>query len=156
MTATDRVVLLVEDDPDDVFFLKEAFKNTGMAGALRVARDGEEAIDYLLGRAAHADRALSPAPALVLLDLKLPRKSGLEVLEWRRGVPGMERIPVVVLTSSQSDADLARAYELGANSYLVKPISSEAQLDMVKAIQAYWIALNKLPVTEKTSPSASP
>lgn len=150
MTTGDFVILLVEDDPDDVFFLQEAFKKNGMAGALRVARDGEEAIDYLLGRAAFADRALSPVPALVLLDLKLPRKSGLEVLEWRRGLPGMERIPVIVLTSSQSDADLARAYELGANSYLVKPISSEDQVGMVKAIQAYWIALNKVPALEKS------
>ena len=146
----DFIVLLVEDDPDDVFFLQEAFEKAGMAGALRVARDGEEAVAYLMGSAAYADRKLHPLPSLVLLDLKLPRKSGLEVLEWRRGQAGLERIPLIVLTSSQSDEDMRRAYELGANSYLVKPISSEAQLNMVKAIQAYWIALNKAPALERT------
>lgn len=142
------VILLVEDDPDDVFFLQEAFKKADMAGALRVARDGEEAVAYLLGQAAFADRRLYPLPALVLLDLKLPRKSGLEVLEWRRGQPGMALIPVIVLTSSLSNADMCRAYELGANSYLVKPIESGAQVEMVRAIRQYWIGLNRLADTE--------
>ena len=145
MTKDGFTVLLVEDDPDDVFFLRDAFKKTGMADALRVVRDGEEAVAYLLGLAAYADRTLHPLPALVLLDLKLPRKSGLEVLEWRRGRPELMRIPVIVLTSSQSEDDMNKAYEFGANSYLVKPISSDAQLDMVKAIQGYWTALNKVP-----------
>lgn len=145
MTTGNFCILLVEDDPDDVFFLQEAFKKAGMAEALKVVRDGEDAVAYLLGSDAYADRRLFPVPALVLLDLKLPRKSGLEVLEWRRGQPGMERIPVIVLTSSQSDADLTAAYELGANSYLVKPIDSQAQLDMVEAIGRYWIGLNKAP-----------
>lgn len=151
MTKNGFTVLLVEDDPDDVFFLRDAFKKTGMPDALRVVRDGEEAVAYLLGQAAYADRTLHPLPALVLLDLKLPRKSGLEVLEWRRGRPGLMRIPVIVLTSSQSEDDMNKAYEFGANSYLVKPISSDAQLDMVKAIQEYWTALNKVP---KNPPAA--
>lgn len=145
MTKSAFTVLLVEDDPDDVFFLRDAFKKTGMPDALRVVRDGEEAVAYLLGQAAYADRTLHPQPALVLLDLKLPRKSGLEVLEWRRGRPELMRVPVIVLTSSQSEDDMNKAYEFGANSFLVKPISSDAQLDMVKAIQGYWIALNKVP-----------
>lgn len=145
MTKEGFTVLLVEDDPDDVFFLRDAFKKAGMPDALRVVRDGEEAVAYLLGLAAYADRTLHPLPALVLLDLKLPRKSGLEVLEWRRGRPELMRIPVLVLTSSQSEDDMNKAYEFGANSYLVKPISSDAQLDMVKAIQGYWTALNKVP-----------
>lgn len=142
------VILLVEDDPDDVFFLREAFKKADMAGALRVARDGEEAVAYLLGQGAFADRRLYPPPALVLLDLKLPRKSGLEVLEWRRGQPGTALIPVVVLTSSVSEADVRRAYELGANAYLVKPIESGAQEEMVEAIRRFWLGLNKLPDAE--------
>lgn len=139
------VILLVEDDPDDVFFLQEAFKKADMAGALRVARDGEEAVAYLLGQGAFADRRLHPPPALVLLDLKLPRKSGLEVLEWRRGQPGMASIPVVVLTSSVSETDVRRAYELGANAYLVKPIDSGAQDEMVGTIRRFWLGLNRLP-----------
>ncbi|MDD5302943.1 MAG: response regulator [Elusimicrobia bacterium] len=148
MTANNFSILLVEDDPDDVFFLEEAFKRADMAGALRVVRDGEEAVAYLLGQAAYADRRLFPLPSLILLDLKLPRKSGLEVLEWRRHQPEVKKIPVVVLTSSLSDADIASAYELGANSYLVKPIDSGAQLEMVKALRLYWIGLNKAPEME--------
>src|SRR5437879_3159953 len=105
MITRNFVILLVEDDPDDVFFLQEAFKRNDMADALRVVRDGEEAFAYLLGQAAYADRRRYPLPSLTLLDLKLPRKSGLEVLEWRRQQPEMRRIPVIVLTSSQSKAD---------------------------------------------------
>lgn len=138
------VILLVEDDPDDVFFLQEAFKKADMAGALRVVRDGEEAVAYLLGQGAFADRGLHPPPSLVLLDLKLPRKSGLEVLEWRRGQPGMTLVPVVVLTSSVSETDVRRAYELGANAYLVKPIESGAQEEMVETIRRFWLGLNRL------------
>ncbi len=139
------IILLVEDDPDDVFFLEEAFKQLGMADALRVARDGEEAVDYLLGQAAYADRRRYPLPSLILLDLNIPRKTGLEVLEWCRRQPELKRIPIVVLTSSQSNDDVSRAYDLGANSYLVKPIDSGAQLEMVKAIRTYWLGLNITP-----------
>ncbi len=137
------IILLVEDDPDDVYFLQRAFANLGRAGDLRVVRDGEEAVAYLSGEGDFADRALNPWPSLILLDLKLPRKSGFEVLEWCRRKAGLSRIPVVVLTSSQSQADVARAYDLGANSYLVKPIDSAAQAEMVKAICIFWAGLNQ-------------
>lgn len=139
------IILLVEDDPDDVFFLQDAFAKLGRAGDLRVARDGEEAVAYLSGEGAFADHALNPPPSLILLDLKLPRKSGLEVLEWRREKAGLSRIPVIVLTSSQSQDDMARAYDLGANSYLVKPINSQAQKKMVHALCQFWIDLNQVP-----------
>ncbi|MCR4296593.1 MAG: response regulator [Elusimicrobia bacterium] len=139
------VVLLVEDDPDDAFLLQDACKRLGHEEMLRVVRDGEEAIAYLLGQGAFADRLRFPLPRLILLDLKLPRISGLEVLDWRRGQGRLKNIPVIVLTASQSDADIARAYELGANSYLVKPVDSTAQLAMVKAACAYWIELNRTP-----------
>lgn len=134
------VVLLVEDDPDDVFFISEAFKLADPNVTLRVARDGEAAIAYLLGEGARADR-----PALVLLDLKLPRRSGLEVLEACRGKGAAEPVPIIVLTSSQSDAEIRQAYALGANSYLVKPVDAEAQLAMIKALLAYWLGFNKVP-----------
>ncbi len=142
MTPAGFGILVVEDDADDVVLLKVAFEGAHIGEALQVVGDGEEAVAYLLGQGAYADRARHPLPSLILLDLKLPRKSGLEVLEWRRQA-GLWRIPVIVLTSSQSSADIARAYELGANSYLVKPLSSEAQLKMVETIGAYWIGLNK-------------
>lgn len=135
------VVLLVEDDPDDVFFVTEAFKISAPSITVRVARDGEEAISYLLGEEARADR-----PALVLLDLKLPRKSGLEVLQSFRRDPGAAPVPVIVLTSSQSDADIRRAYELGANSYLVKPLDADAQLAMIKSLLSYWLVFNRVPL----------
>lgn len=140
---TGFIILLVEDDPDDVFFLKDAFARAGLGAALRVARDGEEAVAYLRGDSVHADRALHPLPSLVLLDLKLPRKSGLEVLAWCRQQPGLKRIPIVVLTSSLSGEDIAQAYDLGASAYLVKPLEADAQLEMVKTIRAFWVDLNK-------------
>lgn len=145
--AARPVVLLVEDDPDDAFLLEDACRRLGHEGMLRVARDGEEAMAYLLGQGDHADRLRFPLPRVILLDMKLPRMTGLEVLEWRRDQPAMMRIPVVVLTASQSDADIARAYELGANSYLVKPVDSPSQLAMVKAVCEYWVDLNRTPAS---------
>lgn len=145
--AARPVVLLVEDDPDDAFLLEDACKRLGHEGLLRVARDGEEALAYLLGQGDYADRLRFPLPRAILLDMKLPRMSGLEVLEWRRGQPAIMMIPVIVLTSSQADADIARAYGLGANSYLVKPVDSTAQLAMVKDVCAYWLELNRTPTS---------
>ncbi|MDP3543763.1 MAG: response regulator [Elusimicrobiota bacterium] len=145
MSPRGFVILAVEDDPDDVFFLKTAFAELGLPDCLRVARDGEEAVDYLQGQGAFADRGLYPPPSLVLLDLKLPRKSGFEVLEWRRLEPAFRRIPVLVLTSSRSQADVAHAYDLGANAFLVKPIDAREQVRLVAAIRSFWLDLNLLP-----------
>ena len=145
MTAANLGILLAEDDPDEVFFLEEAFSQIGMSGALRVVQDGEEALEYLQGHGVHADRRLYPLPSLILLDLTLPRKSGLEVLAWCRRQPGLKSIPIIMLSSSQSNRDLERAYELGANSCLVKPIVAAEQLEMVKVICKYWVVLNKVP-----------
>ncbi len=139
------IILHIEDDPDDVFFLQSAFEANGLGDCLRVARDGEEAVAYLLGQGAFADRAKYPRPSLILLDLNLPRKSGLEVLAWRRQQPELKLIPTVVLTSSNTAADIRHAYELGANSFLVKPVDPAMQDAIVKAIRRYWIDLNQLP-----------
>ena len=140
-----ETILLVEDNPDDVLLLKRAFKKAGLPHALQIASHGEEALDYLAGDGRYADRDKHPFPALMLLDLQLPRRSGHEVLEWLRAQDDLRRLPVVVLTSSREPTDINRAYDLGANSYLVKPVSFDALLEMVQVLERYWIALAERP-----------
>lgn len=135
-------ILLVEDDDNDVVLLRRAFAKSRLANAIDVVADGEAALAYLAGEAPYEDRVL---PELVLLDLKLPRKSGHEVLEWIRSQPGLRYLPVVVLTSSREKTDLERAYGLGANSYLVKPPDFEALIGMVLTLGVYWMVLNEKP-----------
>lgn len=138
-------LLLVEDDPNDVMLFRRAKDKSNLANPLQVVEDGEAAIAYLSGQGTYADRNRYPLPALVLLDLKLPRKSGLEVLAWLRQQPGLRRLPVVVLTSSRESLDVGRAYDLGANSYLVKPVAFDSLLEMVKALGLYWLIFNEKP-----------
>lgn len=145
MNNVNSEILLVEDNPDDVFLLNRAFRRANIANSIQVIEDGEAAVQYLSGQGTYADRQLYPLPILMLLDLKLPRRSGHEVLEWLRQQPGLKRLPVVVLTSSQQDIDIDRAYDLGANSYLVKPVGFDALIEMVKNLNVYWITLNKKP-----------
>ncbi len=136
-------ILLVEDEPDDAHLLTRAFRKAGIGTPVRWLTDGDEALAYLAGQRRYADRERNPLPAVVLLDLKLPRRSGFEVLEWLRAQPVLRRLPVVVLTSSGEPQDVDRAYDLGANSYLVKPAHPAALNDVVKTVHAYWIRLNK-------------
>lgn len=138
-------LLLVEDDPNDVMLFRRAKDKSNLVNPLQVVEDGEAAVAYLSGQGTYADRNRYPLPALVLLDLKLPRKSGLEVLAWLRQQPGLQRLPVVVLTSSRESLDVGRAYDLGANSYLVKPVAFDSLLEMVKALGLYWLILNEKP-----------
>ena len=138
-------ILVVEDEDDDVALLKRAFRKAGMVNPVTFIADGDAAVDYLAAQGAFADRAAHPLPGLILLDLKLPRKSGLDVLEWRSGQPEVRRIPVVVLTSSRQSRDLERAYDLGANSYLVKPVEFGDLLAMITALKLYWIEFNERP-----------
>ena len=145
MTVTENTILLVDDDANDVFLLRRAFQKAMLANPLQVVRDGEEALTYLAGKSPYNDRGSYPLPALVLLDLKMPRRSGFEVLEWLRHQPGLQRLVVVVLTSSNQHSDVNRAYDLGANSYLVKPAGFDRLLEMVKRLNAYWLALNEKP-----------
>ncbi len=153
MESREYTILLVEDDPDDVFLIQRAFRGANLANPMRVLNDGEEAIAYLEGRGDYADRTRHPLPMLMLLDLKLPRRSGLEVLEWRRTQPGLRRLPTVVLTSSRDHTDVNRAYDLGANSYLVKPVAFEALMDIVKTLNLYWLILNQPPGLEPHDPT---
>jgi CheY-like chemotaxis protein len=136
-------VLLVEDDANDVFLMQRAFKKAGIPNPIYVAGDGEDAVSYLAGHGEFADRSRHPMPLLVLLDLKLPRKNGIEVLEWIRKQHPLRRLPVVVLTSSREPRDVDRAYDAGANSYLVKPLGFESLLDLVHSLNAYWLVHNE-------------
>ncbi|MRG98523.1 response regulator [Polyangium spumosum] len=148
MRTDELGVLVVEDDSTDVLMIRRAFKKSHLLNPLHVVDNGDAAVDYLAGRPPYDDRTQHPLPALILLDLKLPRRSGLEVLEWLRSQPGLRRIPVVMLTSSMESTDVRRAYDLGCNSYLVKPVSFEGLLDAVKALGVYWLLLNRRPDTE--------
>lgn len=135
-------ILLVEDNPDDAELLEYAFRKAGIANPLLAVADGDAAVDYIGGRGAYADRTRHPLPELILLDLKLPRRSGFEVLGFIRGQEATRHTPVVVLTSSSQHGDIQRAYEAGTNSYLVKPVGRDALLEMVRSLEAYWIKLN--------------
>ncbi len=139
-------ILLVEDDENDVFLIQRAFRRLDLPHTLQVVEDGEAAIAYLDGQAPYNDPERYPLPDLILLDLKLPRRSGLEVLAWIRQQQELRRLLVVVLTSSRETPDINRAYDLGANSYLVKPIDFQAFLTMVGTLEAYWLMLNEKPL----------
>ncbi len=145
MNVSTLPILLVEDDPNDALLLQRAFRKANLANPVRVVEDGDAAVQYLAGEGAFADRLLHPLPVLMLLDLKLPRRSGHEVLEWVRAQPGLKRLPVVVLTSSERAADVDRAFDLGASAYLVKPIDRERLVEMVRTIDAFWLILSERP-----------
>jgi CheY-like chemotaxis protein len=136
-----KTILLVEDEEDDIFFMKRAVKKHGL-NPLQVAQDGQAAIEYLEGIGEYANRERFPLPCLVLLDLKLPRVMGLEVLKWIRQQAALHGIVVIVLSSSKLGPDIEMAYRLGANSYLVKP-SPDKLSGMISAIKQYWLDLNE-------------
>ncbi len=145
MNMSDCTILLVEDNPDDALLIRRAFKKANLVNPLQLVDDGEKAIAYLSRTAPYDDRTRYPMPVLVLLDLKLPRRSGFEVLQWARSPQGIKRLPIVVLTSSGETVDINTAYDLGANSYLVKPVGFDALFDMVKILQPYWLIMNEKP-----------
>lgn len=138
-----RTLLLVEDSPDDVFFMKRALQSAEVTHALQVAVTGEEAIAYLSGRDQFADRAAFPLPLLVLLDLKLPVRDGHEVLAWIRGQPALKQLVVIVMTTSKERTDVHRAYSLGANAYLVKPAAAAQLVEQVKSVKTFWLEHNE-------------
>ena len=141
----DFPILLVEDDENDVFFFERAMKQTQLDHPLCVVRDGREAIAYLSGTGAFKDRAQSPLPCLVMLDLNLPHKHGLEVLQWIRASAPDPIVPVVVLTSSTSDLEMREAYRFGANSCLSKPSRPEELIELVRVLKVYWFDYNRVP-----------
>jgi CheY-like chemotaxis protein len=143
--GTMQTIVVVEDNTDDVTLLRRAFQRAAIANPLHVVGDGEAARHYLAGEEAYGNRIQHPLPALLLLDLKLPRLSGFEVLAWLRAQPGLKRLVTVILTSSPQTADIAQAYDLGANSYLVKPGNPQDLVAMVHTLHLYWIAYNATP-----------
>lgn len=146
MTTTNRALLLVEDNEDDVFLMKRALQSARIVNPLRVVEDGQEALDYLGGSGKFADRDQYPLPAVVFLDLKLPFISGHDVLAWIRQQKEFESMVVIVLTSSNEASDLSRCYALGANSYLVKPPTPEQLEDLAKAFKWYWLEYNQFEI----------
>ena len=157
-----KPILYAEDDQNDVFFMQRAFKQAGIITPLHIVTNGMLAIDYLAGCGPYANREQHPIPGLVLLDLNMPGKSGLDVLKWIRTQPSISTLPIVVITSSNQDSDIHRAYLLGANGYLIKPGKPDELLVMVKGIKDYWLAQNRSPTTwisladEPTSAPANP
>lgn len=138
-------ILLVDDNRLDVELTLDAFREARLNNVVQVAGGGQEALDYLFGRGKFADRAAYPMPDIVLLDLKMPEVDGFEVLRQTKVSAAIRRIPVIVLTSSVEDGDRALAYDIGANSYLVKPVSFGAFIEVVRTIERYWLTLNVLP-----------
>jgi CheY-like chemotaxis protein len=140
-----KTLLLVEDSEDDIFLIKRSFTRADIHFDLQVVQDGDEAVEYLSGEGDFADRTKYPLPTLVLLDVKLPCRSGLEVLSWIRSQPQLKGLPVVMLTSSAEPEDIDRAYRNGANSYLVKPINYEQLDKMLPLLMEYWLSANVSP-----------
>jgi CheY-like chemotaxis protein len=138
-------ILYVEDEETDVILLQHVLSRAGITNSLKTVKDGKAARDYLAGNAPFADRRLHPLPGLVLLDLNLPYWSGFEVLAWIRQQPQLRRLPVVVLTSSRRPDDIARAYDAGANGYLVKPNSLADLTAQVLALRDFWLSHNQFP-----------
>jgi len=139
-----KTILQVEDDPNDVFLLQHAMTKAGMTNPVQVVTDGRQALEYLQGAGKFADRETFPFPCLMLLDLKLPFVMGLDVLKWVRDQTEMV-LTILMLTASGEEADIAAAYQLGADGFLVKPSEASKLQDMVKAIKDFWLTHNTLP-----------
>ena len=142
---SNRAILLVEDNPDDRLLAIRALKRNNIANEIVEAKDGEEALDYLFANGAYADRDATKQPQVVLLDLKLPKVDGLEVLQRMRANPLTQRTPVVVLTSSNEQKDLIASYDFGANSYVRKPVDFEQFIEAARQLGMYWLVLNEVP-----------
>jgi CheY-like chemotaxis protein len=147
------VILLVEDREDDIVLIRKSFEKAELANPLYVVRNGEEAVAYLMGDGSFSNRNEYPLPDLILLDLKMPKLDGFETLLWIRNQPGVRNIPVVILTSSAELRDVTRAYALGANSYLVKPVDFEHSIELVKVLHRYWLRTSRLPEMFRPEPN---
>jgi two-component system, response regulator len=148
-------ILLVDDNQDDMDLAIHALRRGKVANRISVVRDGEEALDFLFCRGAFAKRSFEHPPKLVLLDLKLPKVDGMEVLRQVKSDPRTKTIPVVIMTSSKEERDLVKGYDLGANSFIQKPVDFEQFRETVKTVGLYWVLINQPPVTQDTHQLAS-
>jgi len=144
-------ILLVEDNPDDVELSLRALKKYKIANRIEVVRDGAEALDFIFGEGEYAERSLEDVPRVILLDLKLPKVTGLEVLERLKSDPRTRSIPVVVLTSSREERDIVQSYELGVNSYIAKPVDFDQFTEAVRQLGFYWLLLNQAPTPDESN-----
>jgi two-component system response regulator len=149
---SEKIILLVEDNQDDEELAVLAFERSRIANEVVVVRDGQEALDYFFGTAANGDGGARVLPQVVLLDLKLPKVGGLEVLRRLRADPRTRRLPVVVLTSSREEEDMLASYDLGANSYVRKPVDFARFAEAIQQLQMYWLLLNESPATGSAHP----
>jgi CheY-like chemotaxis protein len=148
--SEEAIFLLVEDDDNDASLIRRAFVKGNILNPLQVVRNGEQAIEYLSGAGRFANRVEYPLPALVLLDLKMPGIDGFEVMRWIRQQPGLKALRVVVLTSSDDIRDVNQAYQLGANSFLVKPVDFDRFVEISQALRGYWVWLDQAPEVRRT------
>jgi DNA-binding response OmpR family regulator len=144
-----KIILLVEDNPDDVELTIRAFKKNNISNKVIIAQNGAEALDYLLGRGMYKERDLKDLPVLIMLDLNLPKINGFEVLKAIRQNETTKLLPVVILTSSNQDEDMIESYKLGANSYIHKPVDFKDFMEVVRLLGLYWLLWNKLPLLGK-------
>lgn len=143
-------VLLVEDNPDDVHLALHSFKKNNLGNTIHVARDGQEALDFIFAQGPYSERTLAEMPKLILLDLKLPKINGIEVLRRLKSDKMTKSIPIVVLTSSREERDIVDSYNLGVNSYIVKPVDFDKFNDAIKQLGFYWLLFNQSPPRTNT------
>ena len=138
-----KIILLAEDNPDDVILTQRAFKKSNLLNEIVVVKDGQEALDYLFAKGKHKDRDKNVMPELILLDLKMPKLDGLQVLKQIRENPRTKQLPIVILTTSKEENDIVESYCLGANSFITKPVDFEQFVEAVKQLGLYWLVLNQ-------------
>lgn len=149
-------ILQVDDDENDVLLLRYVFRTLAIPTPLHSVTDGQQALDYLAGAGGYGDRERHPLPCLVLLDLKMPGKGGFEVLEWIRAQPALRTLVVVVMTASADQSDIDRAYQLGANAYVIKPTGTDQLTDVVRALQLWWMQTNRFPLLGESPRTGTP
>ena len=150
---TNELVLVAEDNPDDALLLRRALDKAGVTARVKIVSDGEEMLLYLQGRGAYANRSTSPLPSLIILDLKMPRKTGLEVLQWINENPDVAVVPTIVLSASNLEKDVREAYNLGANTYFVKPTTFEELVETMQMVEKYWKKAVKVRPDEMALPN---